>query len=143
MTVDEFKAAPFGSIVCIKCGSPELDTRQKYQHIELFCVGCGLHQRYLSQKANIKKRPPLPRGTATEVWAGSDGHCAHCGLDSETLELLGLEKTVQHVPPFCVNGHEGYAIPLCSWCQQDSASRMRRLQSLVDRLTKKFSRGLE
>lgn len=139
MTVDEFNEQR-ETLACIynNCQDVNLDTRQTNQHIELFCKTCGRHQRYLGKLKQPDKRPKLKAGTVGEVWAASADHCAHCGLDGETLDTLGLWRTVQHVPPFVVNGHDGYLIPLCNWCQQHSASEMKRLKSLIERLAKKF-----
>lgn len=139
MTVDEYQEQA-GTIRCVydNCKSYELDTRNSNQHVELFCRSCGRHQRYLGQSTQPKKRPKLASGTLDEVWAESGGVCAHCGLNEDTLEILGLHRTVQHVPPFAVNGHEGYLIPLCNWCQAHSAIEMKRLTALVERLAKKF-----
>jgi hypothetical protein len=74
-----------------------------------------------------------------KVWEAGGNCCAHCGLGAEKIELLGLQRTRQHCPPFKENGHEGYFIPLCSWCQQHSATKMKQLESMIDRLVKKFS----
>jgi len=139
MTLDEFDAQR-GTLNCIyeSCGDVNLDTRKSNQHIELFCKTCGRHQRFLAKTKQPDSRPKLKAGTVDKVWKGSFDHCAHCGLDGETLETLGLWRTIQHVPPFGVNGHEGYLIPLCNWCQQHSASEMKRFTSLIDRLSKKF-----
>lgn len=139
MTVDEFEKQR-GRLACVysDCRSTLLDTRPKNQHIELYCKTCNRNQRFLGQGKHPDKRPKLKRGTLDEVWEAASGHCAHCGLNESDLEMLGLHRTVQHVPPFAVNGHEGYLIPLCSWCQQNSASEMKRLKSLIDRLVKKF-----
>lgn len=137
MTVDEFNEVR-GSLPCLYCGSVALDTRRKPpNNIELFCTACNGYQCFLRQGAKPKSRPPDGL-SIEEVWVGSNGHCAHCGLDEVTLEILGLFRTKQHVPPFAINGHEGYVIPLCNWCQQHSASEMKRLTSLIDRLSKKF-----
>lgn len=140
MTVDEFEEQR-GQVPCLyfDCGSMLLDTRPYNQHIELYCKACNRHQKYLKQSKQPNKRPKLARGTLDEVWEGASGHCAHCGLDESILKTLGLHRTVQHVPPFTTNGHEGYLIPLCSWCQQHSASEMKRLTSLIERLAKKFN----
>lgn len=138
MTVDEFLEQA-GSIACIYCRSTELATREKFQHIELYCISCNRHQRYLSKKKKPDVRPREPRGLLDEVWQEAKGHCAHCGLHESTLELLGVGRTMQHVPPFKVNGHDGYRIPLCDWCQQHSAGQMKRLEALVNRLSQKFN----
>jgi hypothetical protein len=139
MTVQEF-VDHAGSLSCAYCQSLELATRRKPpNHIELYCISCGRHQRYLAQSSQGTNRPKLKAGTLDEVWAEARGHCAHCGLSSEMLEILGLHRTIQHVPPFAVDGHEGYKIPLCSWCQAHSATEMKKLSSLVERLAKKFS----
>lgn len=138
MTVEEFESQR-GQLACLYCKSFDLDVREKAQHIELYCKACLRYQCFLSKGKQPDKRPKLAKGTVDEVWQESSGHCAHCGLGEEMIDTLGLQRTIQHVPPFMVNGHEGYLIPLCSWCQQHSASEMKRLTSLIDRLTRKFS----
>ena len=138
MTVDEFETQR-GTLPCVydTCKSTDLATRPRNQNIELYCITCGRYQRYLGKGKRPARRPP-DGISVDEVWEGSKGHCAHCGLHESTLEILGIGRTKQHVPPFVVNGHEGtYQIPLCDWCQQNSASQMRRLKCMVDRLSKK------
>lgn len=129
---------------CIRCGftgphytkprptDPDQDV--------LYCGKCNGWIKWLSKKKNEQpKRPRLKNGTIDEVWADSENHCAHCNLSSEHIDLLGLQKTVQHVPAYKDSGHSGYLIPLCSWCQQHSASRMKQLESMIKRLSEKFS----
>jgi hypothetical protein len=55
-------------------------------------------------------------------------------MSEADLDFLGVGRTVQHCPPFVEVGHDANFIPLCDWCQQQSASWMKRLQSLVNRL---------
>ena len=59
----------------------------------------------------------------------------------EYLSVLGVGLTIQHVPPFKGTEKDENLIPLCNWCQQDSASKMKRLETLVKRLSEKF--GME
>lgn len=129
---------------CVRCGSTAQEIRPKPYtpgQNALYCGKCGAWIKWLPKDKNHQpeKRPKLKAGTTKEVWDNARGHCAHCGLSTEYLELLGLERTVQHVPPYKINGHEGYLIPLCSWCQQDSARTMKKLETIVSRLVKKFS----
>ena len=126
---------------CPRCGSSSLATRPNGPHNELYCEDCNRHITFTSKSIQPNKRPKLAKGTTDEVWAEASGYCAHCGLSEEQIDFLGLQRTVQHVPPFKVNGHEGYVIPLCSWCQQSSATQMKQLEALIARLTKKLSIG--
>lgn len=125
---------------CPHCGSEDLYLEEQGPQIAQRCNPCGGRWlKWVPKSEQPAKRPKLLHGTTEEVWAKAGGHCAHCGLSTENIEILGLQRTVQHVPPFKVNGHEGYLIPLCSWCQQHSATKMKQLESLIARLVKKFS----
>jgi hypothetical protein len=125
---------------CPRCKSPDLFTQEKVNQIGLYCRPCGDRWiKWIPKSEQPNKRPKLTSGTADEVWAESKGYCAHCGLSEEQIEFLGLQRTVGHVPPFKVDGHDGYVIPLCSWCQQHSATQLKQLEALIARLTKKFS----
>jgi len=101
----------------------------------VYCTVCGQYQLWLAKDRAEERRPKLKVGTIPQVWAAWGEHCAHCGLNTAQLEVLGLARTVQHVPPYKEQGDTGQLIPLCDWCQQDSASRMKRLETLVARLT--------
>jgi hypothetical protein len=80
-------------------------------------------------------RPALKRGTTKQVWSAWGNYCSHCGLSESQLAFLGIGKTTQHCPPFKEAGHEdAFFIPLCTWCQQHSATTMKQLGSLVSRL---------
>jgi hypothetical protein len=138
MTVEEFQEQQ-ATLACNSCKTVgTLSMRPKPpHHIELYCRVCGKYQMYLKQNNQPNKRPKLDRGTSSETWEAWGNCCAHCGLHKDTLEILGVGLTVQHVPPFKENGHQNL-IPYCDWCQQRSASEMKRLTSMVERLVKKF-----
>jgi len=135
--IEHFKKVK-GTAACNHCGSFNLDTREKGSNIELFCIDCGRYQKYLAQNKTLKTKRPKTGRKPLEVWAEFSDHCSFCGLSGGEIDYLGLERQIQHVPPYSENGHE-YALPICSWCQQTSASNMVRLQSLVKRLEKKFA----
>lgn len=108
---------------------------------ELRCKACNSHIKWLPKAIQPKKRPPVMSAECSieQVWEAAGNCCGHCGLSSKDIDFLGLQKTRQHVPPFKEGGHNGYFIPLCSWCQQDSATKMKRIEAMIDRLVKKFS----
>ena len=124
---------------CPRCKSTDLYTEERGSQIGQYCRPCGGRWlKWIPKVEQPNKRPKLAEGTIDQVWEESLDHCAHCGLHEDQLVFLGLQRTVQHVPPFKINGHDGYLIPLCSWCQQHSATQMKQLESLVLRLKEKF-----
>lgn len=100
---------------------------------EVKCSNCGASNLYLKMEKNKDKRSPLKYGTADKVWEEYGNHCAFCGLSSRQIKDLGTFRTVQHVPPYKDVGHDGKLIPLCAWCQSDSAALMKRLTALLKR----------
>ena len=134
-------------LACSKCGSPRLSIRDDCPEVHpgggVWCgdEGCGRFQYWLGKDRAENHRPRLKSGTIDQVWDAWGSHCAHCGLSREYLSVLGIGLTVQHVPPFKENEKDENLIPLCNWCQQDSASKMKRLETLVKRLSEKF--GME
>ena len=126
-----------GQAACDYCGSFELMTREKAMHVELFCDSCHRHIKYLSHGKQLKTKRPNGGLKAPEVWAEFSDHCSFCGLSGAEVEFLGIQREIQHVPPYSENGHE-FALPICTWCQQTSAANMKRLQSLIKRLSEKF-----
>ena len=102
------------------------------------CQSCGQFQFWLAKDRAQERRPRLKAGTIPDVWAAWGETCAHCGLTSPALVMLGIGRTVQHTPPYKAEGEQGQLIPLCDWCQQDSATRMKRLETLVARITKRL-----
>jgi transcription elongation factor Elf1 len=135
--VEHFNEAK-GTVACDHCGKFELSVREKGAHIELVCDSCGRWLKYLAQHKTLKTKRPKSGLKPAEVWAEFSDHCSFCGLSGGEIDYLGLEKQIQHVPPYSETGHE-YALPICSWCQQTSATNMKRLQSLIERLNKKFT----
>jgi hypothetical protein len=133
MTRGEFNSS---SIACKFCGASDLEIRESQQHPGggIWCRGCGRHQFWLSIDRAESHRPALKRGTTEQVWNAWGNCCAHCGLSESELARLGIGRTVQHCPPFAEANHNANFIPLCDWCQQQSASWMKRLKSLLDRL---------
>ena len=131
------------SMSCKFCGERTLEFEESTQHPGggIRCRSCGRHNFWLAKDRAENYRPKLPQGTLPQVWQGWGKHCAHCGLSEDKLSFLGIGKTVQHVPPFKESGHTEHLIPLCDWCQQDSASKMKRLETLVKRLSEKL--GME
>jgi hypothetical protein len=132
----DFESAA-ASLTCKFCGASDFEIRDSEHHPGggVWCSSCNRHQFWLGIDRAENHRPPLKRGTTDQVWAAWGETCSFCGLNEDELDFLGLTKTTQHCPPFKEAGHDGaFFIPLCSWCQQDSASRMKRLQSLVARL---------
>jgi len=135
--VDHFKQVK-GTVACDYCGKFDLDIREKFSQIELFCIDCGRYLKYLAKHKTLKTKRPKGGLKPAEVWAEFSDHCSFCGLSGGEIDYLGLERQIQHVPPYSENGHE-YALPICSWCQQTSAANMKRLRSLIERLNKKFT----
>ena len=129
------------SRTCAYCHQPYLEFRESDTHLGggVWCRYCGRFQFWLSKDRADAHRPKLKQGTIPEVWEAWGGHCAHCGLSKSHLSVLGIGFTVQHCPPFKEVEEDRYLIPLCAWCQQDSASRMKRLETLVKRLSSKMS----
>lgn len=99
------------------------------------CAVCGSHIKWLAKPESANKRPPA--GDMDEVWKRYGNHCACCGLSVDEMKVLGLHRTMQHVPPYSEGGTD--LIPFCSWCQQKSASDQVRLKALVKRLAKQMS----
>ncbi len=123
------------TLACKFCGEFALELEKGSIHHPgggIWCQSCKKHNFWLSKDRAENYRPKLPRGTLPQVWEVWGSHCAHCGLSEEKLSFLGIGRTVQHVPPFKERGNTEYLIPLCDWCQQDSASKMKRLETLVD-----------
>ena len=104
----------------------------------VYCTGCGQFQFWLAKDRTEERRPRLKAGTIAQIWAAWGETCAHCGLGSAALIQLGIGRTVQHTPPYKAAGETGQLIPLCDWCQQDSATRMKRLESLLARIMKQL-----
>lgn len=138
LNIEEFEQEQ-GNVQCRSCHSINLFTVEKPPHIELRCKDCGTHQKFLSHGKQPNRRPKLAKGTTKEVWDAYGNCCAHCGLTRQIIEDLGLQITIQHAPPFQQNGHDTNLIPLCSWCQQHSATQMKYMQALVERLAKKYA----
>jgi hypothetical protein len=129
----EFEANPTPCKFC--GGQPQVREHEQHPGGGVWCAECGRHQFWLSKDRAEAHRPALKRGTIQQVWDAWSNHCAHCGLNESDLEFLGIARTVQHVPPFKDAGHDAaFFIPLCDWCQQQSASWMKRLHSLINRL---------
>jgi hypothetical protein len=136
MNRSEYDANP---TACKNCGG-QTEVREHTQHPGggVWCIGeCRRFQFWLAMDRAEHHRPALKRGTIPQVWNAWGNCCAHCGLTEADLEFLGIGRTVQHVPPFVEAGHDANYIPLCDWCQQQSASWMKRLQSLVSRMRTK------
>ena len=140
MTRSEFEKNQ-KAMTCKFCGEYALGLENSPQHPGggIRCGSCGKFQFWLAKDRAEDYRPKLPRGTSPQVWSSWGGCCAHCGLSERQLSLLGIGRTIQHVPPFKETHQTEYLIPLCDWCQQDSATRMKRLQTLVQRLNEKFA----
>ena len=103
------------------------------------CGSCKTFYRWLSKEKNEVKRPALPKGTIPQVWAQYDNYCACCGLHDDDLKILGLGRTVQHVPPYDIAGEKAVLLPFCQWCQAQSAADMIRRRALVKRLREKHA----
>ena len=134
MTRAEFKSA---SVLCKFCDRSELEVRDSKQHPGggVWCRSCQRHQLWLSLDRAEYHRPALKRGTTDQVWNAWGIIARICGLSESQLETLGIGKTTQHCQPFRESGHEdAFFIPLCTWCQQHSATTMKQLGSLVSRL---------
>lgn len=137
MTRSEFEQAR-GSRSCRYCGAAGLTVRESQHHPGggVWCLACNKFQFWLSIDRGVQHRPRLARGTLDDVWEAWGRHCSHCGLSEESLDTLGLARTVQHAPPAkALNGKTLYLLPYCSWCQQHSATTMKQLESLVARIT--------
>ena len=133
-------------LACTHCGSASLSVRDDHNIIHpgggVWFEECNRFQYWLGKDRAENHRPRLKSGTIDQVWDAWGSHCAHCELSREYLSVLGVGLTVQHVPPFKGTGKDEYLIPLCNWCQQDSATKMKRLETLVKRLSEKFSMGI-
>ena len=146
MTVAEFEAQ-HDHLWCQHCNSSPLELEHNHNNggVRPVCPSCrsatplaGI--QWLRKRSAEERKPVRPGAdpTTEEVWQANGNHCAHCGLSGEHVEFLGIGKSKQHVLPFKDGGEEGPLIPLCRWCQQDSASQMKRLQSLIARLAEKM-----
>ena len=133
---------------CQHCNHAPLDLEHNQNNggVRPVCPSCQsvtpLRGVQWLRKRNANDRKPVrPSGdpTTEEVWQANGNHCAHCGLSAAQVEFLGIGKSKQHVIPFKDAGEDGPLIPLCSWCQQDAASQMKRLQSLIGRLSAKMA----
>ena len=140
-TRDEFEAAKH-QIECKWCHEPALTVEPPRVDYEgggrVVCTACNRLQFTLKKDRAEPRRPKLKSGTTEQVWAAWGDCCSHCGIKSDDLEFLGLSRTVQHAPPYKDVGEGGQLIPYCSWCQQDSNSRMLRITALLDRLTQRL-----
>ncbi len=101
---------------------------------KIVCTRCGMFHRWLSKAENEDKRATVKPEVRNAVWRKYGNCCAHCGIPAEDLAFIGVMRTVQHVPPYAVAGDDGLLLPYCEWCQQRSASEMKRIKSLVVRL---------
>jgi hypothetical protein len=101
---------------------------------KVICNICGCYQFFLAIDRAESHRPALKHGTIEQIWQAWGRHCVCCGLNESEIYALGLERTIQHAPPFSLAGHETNFVPFCSWCQQFSAGQMKRLKALVARL---------
>lgn len=147
MTVAEFEAQQ-QTLSCQHCRYVPLALERNANNNGLrpICPACDSRTpipnvQWLSQQEAYDRRPKRPSGdpTVEEVWEANGNHCAHCGLSAQQIEFLGIGKTKQHVVPFKDEGKDGPLIPLCAWCQQDSAAQMKRLTALIARLVDKLS----
>ena len=100
------------------------------------CSACEAFQFWLSKEKNQGKRPTLPTKDRDAVWQRYGNACSHCGISAGDLAFIGVMRTVQHVPPFADVGDHAELLPYCEWCQQRSASEMKRIRSLLARLRK-------
>jgi len=104
------------------------------------CSVCKLHNGFLRKEKNIDKRPMIKPGKRQQVWEAWGNRCVHCGLSLDELQALGVMRTVQHAPPYCVVKTDESLLPYCDWCQQDSTTAMKRRTALLKRITKPSTR---
>jgi hypothetical protein len=133
MTRSEFDQKP---VVCA-CGGltgVESHPNDPEHPGKVVCRDCGGFLFWLKKDKNSAKRPGLKKGTIPEVWEAWGNFCVHCNLSREALQILGLELTIQHCPPYSATGHEGYYLPYCSWCNQEAASRKKQREALLRRI---------
>jgi hypothetical protein len=133
-------------LVCKYCGkgpnivgAPALvrGTGTDQEERRVTCRHCDRFQEWLSKTENKVGRGPRPKlrtGTIGDVWEAFGNRCLHCGCEAHFLAAIGVERTVQHVPPFSVVGHEAWLFPYCSWCNQDAAGRWQRWDAVARRL---------
>ena len=128
----------------LECKSPEAH-RALYRGMGseelqrgVYCRECGdTFQAWLSKQDNKVgkgRRPKLREGLRDEVWEAFGNRCFHCGCEAHFLDAIGVERTIQHVPPYVVVGHEAWFYPYCSWCNQDAAGRWKRWEAMATRL---------
>lgn len=140
MTITEFEEskAAFECKWCGVVGKCERGSGAEREQYGVRCQSCGKHIFWLAKdrnhsKVGLNKRPALKRGTIEDVWAAFGDRCLHCGVHRKVIEALGLECTVQHVPPYHVVGHESLLYPYCSWCNRDAEIRWKHMETLAKR----------
>ncbi|HUU97625.1 MAG TPA: hypothetical protein VM487_17960 [Phycisphaerae bacterium] len=135
MTENEFHERR-SELSCKRCGSSGLVLRQAPPPHEgmISCADCDAWFDWVKKPENADKRPKLKAGTIARVWSAWGGVCACCNMSTASLERLGIERTVQHVPAFKQAGDSARLIPFCGWCQARGAAEMKRMETLLKRI---------
>ena len=108
---------------------------------KLVCSSCGKFQDWLTKEGNEQKRQ-RGRFNVDRVWAENGNRCGFCGISKHVVERFGIghHMEVQHVPPleFAESEDECKFVPICGWCQQNSAALQKRFKHLVKKLCPQF-----